>query len=94
MALAAVTFGNNPKFETKDVVLICVWCGMVGSLSLYGGLYYFVYRLKVTEDGVYLRTILKNNTFNLAVLRNMNVKDIIVLGFTCLLFISMVKEKL
>lgn len=59
MALAAVSFGNNPKFETKDVVLICVWCGMVGSLSLYGGLYYFVYRLKVTEDGVYLRTIFK-----------------------------------
>ncbi len=59
------TFGVFSSFSDKDILLITIYCFLLGTVALYGWLYALKYRLVVTQDKVEVKTLFRKYEVNL-----------------------------
>lgn len=56
---------DNDKFSDIDVLLIFLWCFILGTIGLYGWLYALKYRLEFDNEKVYLKTLFRKIELNI-----------------------------
>ena len=56
---------DNDKFSDIDILLIFLWCFILGSVGLYGWLYALKYRVEFDNEKVYLKTLFRKIEFNI-----------------------------
>lgn len=56
---------NNEKFSDNDILIIFLWCFVLGTLSLYVWLYTVKYRVEFNDEKVYLKTLFKKIELNI-----------------------------
>ena len=56
---------DNDKFSDKDILLIFLWCFILGSIGLYGWLYALKYRVEFDNEKVYLKTLFRTIELNI-----------------------------
>ena len=56
---------DNDKFSDIDILLIFLWCFILGSICLYGWLYAIKYRVEFDNEKVYLKTLFRKVELNI-----------------------------
>ena len=56
---------DNDKFSDIDILLIFLWCFILGSIGLYGWLYAIKYRVEFDNEKVYLKTLFRTIELNI-----------------------------
>ena len=56
---------ENDKFSDIDILLIFLWCFILGSIGLYGWLYALKYRVEFDNEKVYLKTLFRTIELNI-----------------------------
>ena len=56
---------DNDKFSDIDILLIFLWCFILGSIGLYGWLYALKYRVEFDNEKVYLKTLFRTIELNI-----------------------------
>ena len=56
---------DNDKFSDTDILLIFLWCFILGSIGLYGWLYAIKYRVEFDNEKVYLKTLFRTIELNI-----------------------------
>ena len=56
---------DNDKFSDTDILLIFLWCFILGSISLYGWLYALKYRVEFDNEKIYLKTLFRTIELNI-----------------------------
>ena len=69
----AVWITDDERFSLFDLVFICIFCVVLGSVSLYHWLCSIRYKLVITQDAIRLRTLFEK--------AEINIKDIT--RYTC-----------
>lgn len=70
----AIIISNNDKYTYSDIISFVIAFFIIGSIGLYGWLYAIKYRLKITKDKLFLKTLFKKININMEEINYYNCK--------------------